>query len=114
MKLIQAIIHPTQLGVVEHFLFRLGLGDLVVTDFRREIRRTARAIYRGLALPIEMVSQLRVEIPVDDDDEKVVIKTILHGIRSVGKPKPWEGRILVFELEDLVRIDSGQSGVAAL
>jgi len=114
LKLIVAVIHPSQLGVVKNFLFRLGLRDLVVTDFRREIKRTARAIYRGFALPIEMVSQLRLEIPVDDDDENVVIKTILHGVRTVDKPKRWEGRILVFQLENLVRIDSGQSGIAAL
>ena len=114
MKLIVAVIHPSQLGVVKCFLFRLGLRDLVVTDLRRELRRTARAIYRGLALPIEMVSQLRLEIPVDDDDENVVIKTIFHGVRTVAKPIGWEARILVFQLENVVRIDSGQSGIAAL
>jgi len=114
LKLIVAFIHPSQLGVVKNFLFRLGLRDLVVTDLRRELRRTARAIYRGFALPIEMISQLRLEIPVDDDDENVAIKTILHGVRTVAKPIGWEARILVLQLENVVRIDSGQSGIAAL
>jgi nitrogen regulatory protein PII len=115
LKLITAVIHPAQLGVVKDFLFRLGIKEFVITDLRPEARHArTREIYRGFELHVELVSPLRIEIAVDDDDESVVIKTIIHGTRAGGERSAWEVRIFIFELENAVQIASGQSGTAAL
>ena len=111
MKLVSAIIKSFKLEAVQEALGNLGfsLTATEVKGFGRQKGHTE--LYRGIEYDVEFVPKTKIEIAIDDAKLEEVIDTI-NRIAKTGKIG--DGKIFVFELEDVVRIRTGESGTGAL
>jgi nitrogen regulatory protein P-II 2 len=111
MKLVSAIIKSFKLEAVQEALGNLGfsLTATEVKGFGRQKGHTE--LYRGIEYDVEFVPKTKIEIAMDDAKLEEVIDTI-NRIAKTGKIG--DGKFFVFELEDVVRIRTGESGTVAL
>jgi nitrogen regulatory protein PII len=115
MKLIVAIVQPARFEVVKDLLTRSGVKGLTVTDAHGVGRQRGRTeIYRGQEYTVNLITKVKLEIAVDDDDADRVIETIVRGARSGDEGKIGDGKIFVLPLDEAVRIRTGEVGAAAL
>ena len=111
MKLISAIIKSYKLEAVQEAIGNLGfsLTATEVKGFGRQKGHTA--LYRGIEYSVEFVPKTKIEVAVDDSKVEEVID-IVSRIARTGKIG--DGKIFVYELDDAVRIRTGESGSSAL
>src|SRR5262245_13929751 len=96
MKLITAIVQPSRFEVVKDLLARAGVKGITVTDAHGVGRQRGRTeIYRGHEYTVNLVSKVKLEIAVDDQDVETVIDTIVKGARTGDEGKMGEGSVFV-------------------
>jgi nitrogen regulatory protein P-II 2 len=112
MKLITAIIKPFKLDEVRGAVSDIGVRGLTVTEVRGFGRQRGHTeIYRGAEYVVEFVPKTKIEIAVDDDLVDLVIEAIM---RSAKTGKVGDGKIFVFDLEQVVRIRTGERDSSAI
>jgi nitrogen regulatory protein P-II 2 len=112
MKLITAIIKPFKLDEVRGAVSDIGVRGLTVTEVRGFGRQRGHTeIYRGAEYVVEFVPKTKIEIAVDDGLVDVVIEAIM---RSAKTGKVGDGKIFVFDLEQVVRIRTGERDSSAI
>ncbi|HWG68798.1 MAG TPA: P-II family nitrogen regulator [Steroidobacteraceae bacterium] len=112
MKLITAIIKPFRLDDVRKAISDVGVQGVTVTEVRGFGRQRGHTeIYRGAEYAVEFVPKTKVEIAVVDGLADQVIEAIA-GSAKTGKVG--DGKIFVFELEQVVRIRTGERGAGAI
>ena len=112
MKLITAIIKPFKADDVRDALREIGVRGLTVSDAQGNGRQGGHTeVYRGAEYQIDFVPKIRMEVLVDDDDAPHVIETIVTAARTgrIGDGKVW-----VQNLEEAVRVRTGERGVEAI
>jgi len=112
MKKIEAIIRPFKLEEVKDALLEEGIKGLTITEVRGYGRQKGHTeTYRGSEYQIEFVPKMKIEVVVDDSLAEKAIDAILSAANSgqVG-----DGKIFIFNVEDAIRIRTGESGVDAL
>jgi nitrogen regulatory protein P-II 2 len=111
MKLISAIIKSYKLEAVQEAIGNLGfsLTATEVKGFGRQKGHTE--LYRGIEYSVEFVPKTKIEVAVDDSKVEEVIDTVSRIART---GKIGDGKIFVYELDDAVRIRTGESGSSAL
>jgi len=112
MKMIVAVIRPHRLQDVKAALAEEGVLGMTVTDVRGCGRQKGHVErYRGAEYTIDLLSKSRLEIVVDDAQEQTVTDTIAQHARTgeIG-----DGKIFVYDLEEVVRIRTGERGQEAL
>ncbi len=112
MKKIEAIIKPFKLDEVKDGLSGLGIRGLTVTEVRGFGRqRGHKEIYRGAEYQVDFVSKIKVEVVLEDDLVAEVIKVIQDKARTgqIG-----DGKIFILQVEEAVRIRTGETGDSAL
>ena len=112
MKLITAIIKPHMLDEVRDALSKAGIKGLTVTEVRGFGRQKGHTeTYRGAEYSVDFVPKMKVEIVADDGEVDGVIGAISQSARTgeIG-----DGKIFVGNIENAVRIRTGEAGVAAL
>ncbi len=115
MKMIMAIVQPSRFEVLKDQLGRSGVKGLTVTDAHGVGRQRGRTeVYRGHEYTVNLISKVKVEIAVEDNDVDRVIEIILKTARTGDEGKIGDGKIFVFPLEEVVRIRTGEVGAAAL
>ncbi len=112
MKLIMAIIKPFKLDEVREALTAVGVSGLTVTEaqgFGRQKGQTE--IYRGAEYSTNMVPKLKLEIVCDDSLASSIVEAIHHAASSgaIG-----DGKIFVLDVEEALRIRTGETGETAL
>jgi nitrogen regulatory protein P-II 2 len=111
MKLVSAIIRSFKLEAVQEALGNLGfsLTATEVKGFGRQKGHTE--LYRGIEYDVDFVPKTKIEIAVDDSKVEVVMDTINRIARTgtIG-----DGKMFLYQLDDAVRIRTGESGVGAL
>jgi nitrogen regulatory protein P-II 2 len=106
MKLITAIIKPFKLDEVRAAVSDIGVRGLTVTEVRGFGRQRGHTeIYRGAEYVVEFVPKTKIEIAVDDGLVDMVIEAIM---KSAKTGKVGDGKIFVFDLEQVVRIRTGE------
>jgi nitrogen regulatory protein P-II 1 len=111
MKLVSAILQPAVLGEVRAALAGFGVGGLTLTQVEEMTRDGHVEVYRARMWVANSVARVRVEIVVPDADADDVVRVIASAARSNrGDP----GRIWTSNIELLVRIRTGESGISAL
>jgi nitrogen regulatory protein P-II 2 len=106
MKLITAIIKPFKLDEVRGAVSDVGVRGLTVTEVRGFGRQRGHTeIYRGAEYVVEFVPKTKIEIAVDDELVDIVIEAIM---KSAKTGKVGDGKIFVFDLEQVVRIRTGE------
>jgi nitrogen regulatory protein P-II 2 len=112
MKLITAIIKPFKLDEVRAAVSDVGVHGLTVTEVRGFGRQRGHTeIYRGAEYVVEFVPKTKIEIAVDDGLVDLVIEAIM---RSAKTGKVGDGKIFVFDLEQVVRIRTGERDSSAI
>ncbi|MCB1476408.1 MAG: P-II family nitrogen regulator [Rhodobiaceae bacterium] len=112
MKNIMAIIKPFKLDAVREALTGIGIHGLTVTEVKGYGRQKGHTeIYRGAEYAVNFLPKLKVEVVVADGDSDRVIEAITAAARSgqIG-----DGKIFVCDIEQAVRIRTGESGADAL
>jgi len=115
MKMITAILQPSRFEAVKDLLARAGVKGLTVSDAHGVGRQKGKTeIYRGHEYTVNLIPKVKVEIAVDDEDMDRVIDTIVKGARTGDEGKVGDGKVFVSELENAIRIRTGEEGSAAL
>jgi nitrogen regulatory protein PII len=112
MKLILAVIKPSQLDEVEEALRDLGTSGLTTVEaqgFGRQGGRTE--IYRGAEYQVDFVPKVQIEVVVEDDQVQEIVDVI---IRTARTGKIGDGKIVVLPVEQVYRIRTGEAGPDAL
>jgi nitrogen regulatory protein P-II 2 len=112
MKLVIAIIKPFKLDDVRDALHRIGVQGMTVSEVRGFGRQKGQTeIYRGAEYTTHFVPKVRVEVAVDDGHAPRVVETIGEAAKtgSIG-----DGKIFVVDIEQAVRIRTGETDHDAL
>src|ERR671913_890802 len=108
MKLVTAIVKPFKLDDVKNALELIGVAGLTVSEvegFGRQRGHTE--VYRGAEYQVDFVPKVRVEVVVDDADAQGVVDAIVKAART---GKIGDGKLWITEVEQLVRIRTGEMG----
>ena len=112
MKMVSAIIKPFKLDEVREALSQLGVQGITVTEvigFGRQKGHTE--LYRGAEYVVDFLPKVKLEAAVDD----AVLEQVIEAIEGAARTgKIGDGKIFVFDLEQVVRIRTGETGKDAL
>ena len=112
MKLISAIIKPFKLDDVRQGLSEIGVQGMTVTETKGFGRQKGHTeLYRGAEYVIDFLPKIKIEVAVDDDQLNAVIESIS---KSANTNKIGDGKIFVYDLEQVVRIRTGETGSEAI
>ncbi|AFW01027.1 nitrogen regulatory protein PII [Gluconobacter thailandicus F149-1 = NBRC 100600] len=112
VKLVTAIIKPFKLDDVREALTPLGVQGLTVTEVKGFGRQKGQTeIYRGAEYHVSFLPKLKIEIAVADSVVEDVIEAIMTAART---GKIGDGKIMVSNLDQLIRIRTGETGEGAL
>jgi nitrogen regulatory protein P-II 2 len=112
MKLITAIIKPFRLDDVRNALNEAGIHGMTVTEVKGFGRQRGHTeLYRGAEYVVDFLPKSKVEVAVDDD----VVERVMEAISGAAKTgKVGDGKIFVTNLEQALRIRTGETGGNAL
>lgn len=112
MKKIEAIIKPFKLDDVKQALSDIGLQGMTIMEVKGYGRQKGhKEVYRGAEYLVDFIPKIKIEIVVPADRVTQVIETIKT---SAYTGKIGDGKIFVLPLEQVVRVRTGESGVAAI
>ena len=112
MKLIMAIIKPFKLDAVRVALTELGVEGMTVSEVKGFGRQKGQTeIYRGAEYNIEFVPKVKIEIVADNERAERIVEAIRD---SAMTEKIGDGKIFVVDVEQAVRIRTGETGDSAL
>jgi nitrogen regulatory protein P-II 2 len=112
MKLITAIIKPFKLDDVRQALSDIGIQGMTVTEVKGFGRQKGHTeLYRGAEYVVDFLPKVKLELAVDDDRVERVIEAVSQAART---GKIGDGKLFVYDLEQAVRIRTGESGPGAL
>ena len=112
MKKIEAIIRDEKLAAVKEALKAAGVAGMTVTEVKGHgTQKGITEVYRGRQYAVDLISKIKIEVIVDDKDVKTITDTIVDTARtgSIG-----DGKIFVSNVDDAIRIRTGESGEKAL
>lgn len=112
MKKIEAVIRHFKLEEVKDALTKIGIQGMTVSEVRGFGRQKGhKEQYRGAEYTVDFLPKVKMEIVVDDGDAQKVIDTILQTARTgqIG-----DGKIFVTQLEEAIRIRTGETGSESL
>ena len=112
MKLITAIIKPFKLDDVREAVAEIGIQGITVTEVKGFGRQRGHTeLYRGAEYVVDFLPKAKIELAVADDVAEQVVEAISNAART---GKIGDGKIFVTELEQAIRIRTGETGAAAV
>ena len=112
MKLVTAIIRPFKLDDVKDALSTIGVMGMTVSEVKGFGRQKGHTeIYRGAEYAIDFIPKTKIEVAVADDVVDKVVDTIVDSAKG---NKVGDGKIFVTDLDQVVRIRTGETGDEAL
>ena len=112
MKMVTAIIKPFKLDEVREALGGIGVQGVTVTEVKGFGRQKGHTeLYRGAEYVVDFLPKVKIEAAIDD----ALVDRAIEAIESSARTgKIGDGKIFVFELEQVVRIRTGETGAEAL
>ena len=112
MKLVVAIVKPFKLDEVREALADIGVNGLTVTEVKGFGRQKGHTeLYRGAEYVVDFLPKVKIEAAVADD----LVERCLEAIqKSARTGKIGDGKIFVFNVEQVIRIRTGETGEAAV
>ena len=112
MKFIVAIIKPYKLNEVRDALASVGIEGMTASEVKGYGRQKGQTeIYRGAEYQVSFVPKVKIEVAVDD----TVADNVVEAIRTAANTeKIGDGKIFVLDLENAVRVRTGETGADAL
>jgi nitrogen regulatory protein P-II 2 len=112
MKLITAIIKPFKLDEVREALSAIGVQGVTVTEVKGFGRQKGHTeLYRGAEYVVDFLPKVKVEAAVSEDLVQQAIEAIEAAART---GKIGDGKIFVYDLEQVLRIRTGETGKDAI
>jgi nitrogen regulatory protein P-II 2 len=112
MKLVTAIIKPFKLDEVREALSAIGVQGITVSEVKGFGRQKGHTeLYRGAEYVVDFLPKVKLEIAIDDALLDQVVEAIEKSART---GKIGDGKIFVFDLQQVVRIRTGETGVGAV
>ena len=112
MKFITAIIKPFKLDEVREALSAVGVQGITVTEVKGFGRQKGHTeLYRGAEYVVDFLPKIKIEAAIPDALLEQAIEAIE---RAASSGKIGDGKIFVFELEQVIRIRTGETGADAL
>jgi nitrogen regulatory protein P-II 2 len=112
MKLITAIIKPFKLDDVREAISDIGVDGLTVTEVKGFGRQKGHTeLYRGAEYQVDFLPKVKLEIAVNDDQVDRLVEVITENART---GKIGDGKVFVYNLEQAVRIRTGEADSEAL
>ncbi|MDR5171892.1 P-II family nitrogen regulator [Methylobacillus sp. Pita2] len=112
MKLVSAIIKPFKLDEVREALSSIGVQGITVTEVKGFGRQKGHTeLYRGAEYVVDFLPKVKLEVAIADELLDQVVEVIE---KSATTGKIGDGKIFVFDLEQVYRIRTGETGTDAL
>ena len=112
MKMITAVIKPFKLDEVREALSSLGVQGITVTEVKGFGRQKGHTeLYRGAEYVVDFLPKVKIEAAVDDNIVDRAIEAIENAART---GKIGDGKIFVSDIEQVIRIRTGETGVDAI
>ncbi|WP_460483196.1 P-II family nitrogen regulator [Comamonas humi] len=112
MKMVTAVIKPFKLDEVREALSDIGVNGITVSEVKGFGRQKGHTeLYRGAEYVVDFLPKVKLEVAVSEDLVDRVIEAI-EGAARTGKIG--DGKIFVAQLEQVVRIRTGETGVNAI
>ena len=112
MKLITAVVKPFRLDDVRNALAEVGVQGMTVTEVKGFGRQRGHTeLYRGAEYVVDFLPKIRLEIAAEDTMVERIIETL---IKAASTGKIGDGKIFVHNLEQVIRIRTGESGPDAI
>jgi nitrogen regulatory protein P-II 2 len=112
MKLVTAIIKPFKPDEVREALSAIGVQGITVTEVKGFGRQKGHTeLYRGAEYVVDFLPKVKIEAAITDDLLERVIEAIE---KAANTGKIGDGKIFVFDLQQVVRIRTGETGAQAL
>ena len=112
MKKIEAIIKPFKLDEVKEALHEVGITGMTVSEVRGFGRQKGHTeLYRGAEYVVDFLPKVKVEIVLTDE----MVDRAVEAIRKAAQTgRIGDGKIFISNIEEAVRIRTGESGIDAI
>ncbi len=112
MKLVSAVIKPFKLDEVREALSAIGVQGITVTEVKGFGRQKGHTeLYRGAEYVVDFLPKVKIVAAIKDDVLDQAIEAIE---KSANTGKIGDGKIFVFDLQQVIRIRTGETGADAL
>jgi len=112
MKLISAIIKPFKLDDVRESLSEIGVQGMTVTEVKGFGRQKGHTeLYRGAEYVVDFLPKIKIEVAARADLADQVVEAIR---KAANTSKIGDGKVFIFDLEQVIRIRTGETGSEAL
>lgn len=112
MKLVTAVVKPFKLDDVRESLSEIGVQGITVTEVKGFGRQKGHTeLYRGAEYVVDFLPKVKIEVAVADEQAEQVIEAIT---KAANTGKIGDGKIFVTNLEQIIRIRTGETGADAI
>ena len=112
MKLVTAIIKPFKLDDLRESLSEIGVQGFTVTEVKGFGRQKGHSeLYRGAEYVVDILPKVKIDVAIADDQLDRVIEAIT---KAANTGKIGDGKIFVVNLEQAIRIRTGETGTDAI
>ena len=112
MRKVEAIIKPFKLDEVKEALQAIGVQGMTVSEVKGFGRQKGHTeLYRGAEYVVDFLPKIKLEIAVGNDMVDKVVQAI---VKAANTGRIGDGKIFVYELSDVIRIRTGESGPDAV
>ncbi|MFZ1568905.1 MAG: P-II family nitrogen regulator [Thiolinea sp.] len=108
MKMVQAIIKPFKLDDVREALTEIGVTGMTATEVKGFGRQKGHTeLYRGAEYVVDFLPKIKLEIVINDEKVEAVIEAVLKAAQT---GKIGDGKVFVMDIEQAIRIRTGEEG----
>ena len=112
MKMLIAVIKPFKLDAVREALQDIGVQGMTVTEVRGFGRQKGHTeLYRGAEYVVDLLPKIKIELALDDHQVDKAVDAIM---KSAKTGQIGDGKIFVYDLNETVRIRTGETGKEAV
>jgi nitrogen regulatory protein P-II 1 len=112
MKMVEAIVKPFKLDEVKEALTKAGIQGMTVEEVKGFGRQKGHTeLYRGAEYSVDFLPKVKIQILVDDDAAAKVVSVISESAKT---GKIGDGKIFVTNVEEVIRIRTGEKGADAI
>ena len=112
MKMVEAIVKPFKLDEVKEALTKAGIQGMTVEEVKGFGRQKGHTeLYRGAEYSVDFLPKIKIQILVPDDNAAKVVEVITDNART---GKIGDGKIFVTDVEEVIRIRTGEKGPDAI
>ena len=112
MKKIEAIIKPFKLDEIKAALNTIGIRGITATEAKGFGRQKGHTeLYRGSEYHIDFLPKIKLELVVEDEQLESAVEAIIQSARTgrIG-----DGKIFIYDVQEVIRIRTGETGLAAI